>query len=187
MSDKNLNWQEHTTELCTSLIKIRNSFKIIKHQILLYYAYICSKIQYKIQYGIEVYGGAAASLLKKVQSDLNRSIKILYSKDYYTPTKALHKEFNILTIEDISKLSTLKFVCRHQHNLLPEIFNEFYIETINVHQHKTRQSKGLHVTWPINKYCKSFIYYKGTIYWNLLPLIIKSAQTMKTFCKIVKQ
>ncbi len=27
--------------------------------------------------------------------------------DYYTPTEALHKELNILTIEDISKLSTL--------------------------------------------------------------------------------
>ncbi len=51
-------------ELCTSLIKILNSFKIIKHQIpeqnkiLLYYAYIFTKIQY----GIEVFGGAASSL-----------------------------------------------------------------------------------------------------------------------------
>ncbi len=101
-TDENLNWQEQITELCTSLIKISNSFKIIKHQIyeqnkiLQYHAYIISKIQY----GIEVFGGAASSLLRKVQSQQNQAIKMLYSKDYYTPTKALHKEYMILTIED---------------------------------------------------------------------------------------
>ncbi len=83
--------------------------------------------------------------------------------------------------------STLKFVYRHQYNLLLEIFNDFYTETIDIHQHKTRQSKGLHVTRPKNKYGKSRVHYKGTIHWNSLPVAIESAKTMKTFCKKVKQ
>ncbi len=92
-------------------------------------------------------------------------------------------KFNSLTIEDISKHSTLKFVYRHQHNLLPEIFNDIYTQTTNVHQHKTRQSKGLHVTWPDNKYGKSRKHYKGTIHWNLLAVSIISAKTMNTLFK----
>ncbi len=56
--DEKLDWKEHISILNKSLIKISNSFKIIKYQapqsnkITLYYAYIFSKIQC----GIKVYG-----------------------------------------------------------------------------------------------------------------------------------
>ncbi len=68
--DEKLDWKEHISILNKSLIKISNSFKIIKYQvpqsnkITLYYAYIFSKIQY----GIEVYGRASSTILKKVQT-----------------------------------------------------------------------------------------------------------------------
>jgi hypothetical protein len=79
--DENLNWQEHIAETHSSLVKIANSFKIIKHQIpdknklLFYHAYILSKIQYSI----EIYGTAASSTLRKIQTQQNRALKILYS------------------------------------------------------------------------------------------------------------
>ncbi len=59
---------EHIKDINISLTKIGNSFKIIKRQIresnklLFYNAYIFSKIQY----GIEVYGQASTSTLRKV-------------------------------------------------------------------------------------------------------------------------
>ncbi len=71
--DEHLNWQEHIKDINISLTKIGNSLKIIKHQIqesnklLLYNAYIFSKIQY----GIEVYGQASTSTLRKVQIQQN--------------------------------------------------------------------------------------------------------------------
>ncbi len=80
--DDNLNRLERRTELCTSLIKISNYFKIIKHQIFeqntfllyLYDTYTFSKIQY----GIQVYGRTASYFFKKVQSQLNRAVIILF-------------------------------------------------------------------------------------------------------------
>ena len=63
--DENLNWKKHIHEIEKSLIKISNSFKIIKHKVpdanklLLYYAYVYSKIQY----GLEVYGSASETEL----------------------------------------------------------------------------------------------------------------------------
>ncbi len=95
------------------MTKICNSFKIIKHQIsesnilLFYNDYFFSKIQY----GIEVYGLASTSTLRKVQIQQNRALKILHNinKDYQTPTKSLHKELNLLLVEYIYKLGVLKF------------------------------------------------------------------------------
>ncbi len=120
--DKNLNWEEHVTE-SNAIIKTANAFKIVKHQVpqttkpLLYHAYIYSKIQC----GIEVYGKASATTIKKVQTQQNRALKILFSKNYYTRTKLLHKELKVLLIQDIYKLSILKFVFKQQNYLLPEI------------------------------------------------------------------
>ncbi len=60
------------------------------------YAYIYSKIQY----GIEVYGRANPSTIKKVQTQQNRALKILYNKDYLTPTKTLLKNLDILMVSE---------------------------------------------------------------------------------------
>jgi len=172
----------------SSLIKIANSFKIIKHQIpecnklLFYNAYIYSKLQY----GIEVYGQAAASILNKVQTQQNRAVKILYSKDYYTPTKLLHKDLKILLVKDVYKLSVLKFTYRQQNNLLPDIFKQFYIQNTSIHKYNTRQSNGLHVTQPINKHGQNSIKYQGTLLWNSVLKQTKALKNIKSFSKKIK-
>ncbi len=158
------------------MTKIGNSFKIIKHQIresnklLFYNAYIFSKIQY----GIEVYGQASTSTLRKVQIQQNRALKILHNKDCHTPTKSLHKELNLLLVEDIYKLGVLNFVHKQQNNLLPNVFSEFYIENANIHSHKTRQSHGLLVINPTNKFGQLRIIYQGTFLWNSIPAQLRS-------------
>ncbi len=67
------------------------------------------RIQSKIQYGIEVYGRANPSTIKKVQTQQNRALKILYNKDFLIPTKTLHKDLDILIISEIYKLNIAKF------------------------------------------------------------------------------
>ena len=137
--DENLSWEEHVENLNKCIIKTANSFKIIKNHVhqenkkVLYYAYILSKIQY----GIEVYGRANASVTKKVQTQQNRSLKILYQKDYFTPTKVLHSDLNILMVQDIYKLSIAKFVYKQKNELLPEIFTNFFTENSQIHSYNT--------------------------------------------------
>ncbi len=145
--DENLDWKEHMSNINNSLIKTSNSFKIIKHQvsqldkIIFYYDYIYSKIQY----GIEVYGKASITALRKVQTQQNRAIKILFNKDFLTPTHSLHKDIDILLVQDIFKLYILKFVDKQQKQLLPNIFNNFYITSKETHNYNTRQRGNLHV------------------------------------------
>jgi hypothetical protein len=186
--DENLNWQEHISETHSSLVKIANSFKIIKHQIpdknkpLFYNAYILSKIQY----GIEVYGTAASSSLKKIQTQQNRALKILHTKDFYTPTKLLHKDLNVLLVKDIYNLSVLQFVYKQRCDLLPSIFNNFFTQNTSIHSHNTRQSKGLYANHPKNKYGLNRIKYQGPILWNSIPEKTRNL-SLTTFVKKVKK
>ena len=82
--DEKLDWKEHIEAVTASLAKITNSLKIMKNFVphknkhLLYYAYIYSKIKY----GIEVYGTANATQIKKVQVKQNRALKVLFNKDF---------------------------------------------------------------------------------------------------------
>ncbi len=113
----------------------------------LYYAYMYSKIEY----GIETYGRATATKLKQVQIQQNKSLKILFDKDYYIPTKELHRDLSLLQVQEIFKLYhvyCLKFVYK-QHFLLPDIFDTYFTNNNNnVHQHNARQKHGLHVRQP---------------------------------------
>ena len=187
--DENLDWKEHIANINKSLIKTSNSFKIIKHQvpkldkIIVYYAYIYSKIQY----GIEVYGRASNTALRKVQTQQNRAIKILFNRDFLTPTRSLHKDIDILLVEDIFKLNILKFVYKQQNQLLPNIFNNFYITNKETHNYDTRQRGKLHVNKITKKYGKDTIKHMGTIYWNQLPIPITTSKTVKRFSKQVKK
>jgi hypothetical protein len=140
--DENLNYKPHITELTTKLTKIVNSFKIIKHYVpvnnrmLLFEAYFNSKIEN----GIELYGSANSSLIKKLQIKQNRALKILYNLDFLTPTRKLHKDYKVLLIKDKYKLNVVKFIYKQQNNLLPESFNNYFTKIKENHGHKTRKN-----------------------------------------------
>ena len=42
-------------------------------------------------YGIEVYGASLKSYIQKIKIMQNRILKTPYNKDWFTPTKLLHK------------------------------------------------------------------------------------------------
>ena len=108
---------------------------------------------------------------------------MLYKKDFYTPTNTLLKDLNKLQIKDIGKLKVLNFVYNQQNNKTPNIFENYFIENKEVHEHNTRQSHNLHITRPINSMGKKQIKYRGTNLWNDTALIYREALTTKTLSK----
>lgn len=183
------NGGEHVDNLTKSIIKINNSFKIIKNKVhknnkfILYNAYIYSKILY----GIEVYGRANQTTINKVQIQQNRSLKILYNKDFYTPTKQLHKDLNVLLVKDIFKLSNAKFVYKYRKDLLPPVFNNLFIDNRCMYKYNTRQCNNIHLTKANGKYGDLKIAHQGATIWNSLPLKIRNLKSIKNFSKKVKK
>ena len=187
--DERLTWKEHLDSLNEKLLKITNSFKIIKHYIpdkakyQFYYAYIYSRIQY----GIEVYGVADKKYLKQIQIRQNRSLKVLFSKDFHTPTVVLHKDLSLLMVKDIHKLNILKFVYKHQISNLPEIFKTFFKNLASYHDYEIRDKSHLEARRNKNTYGEKCMQSLGPSMWNSLPKHMKTKKTLKAFNRSVKQ
>ncbi len=114
--DDQLNWKPHINYLSQKQTKILCAFKLIKnllpkqYRYQLYHAYHYSQICY----GIETYGIVTKSNLNKIQSLQNKIIKVVFNKDWLTPTNDLHRELKILKVEDVHKLFTLRLIYQHQ-------------------------------------------------------------------------
>ena len=98
--DELLNWKIHITEICKSLVKYFTVFYNIRKYIskklmrTIYYTSIYSVIKY----GIEIYGSAGITELKRIQTLQNKLLKVLLNKDYQYSTNLLHSELNILKV-----------------------------------------------------------------------------------------
>ena len=174
-------WSSHCISCQNNkLAEIVKNFVTHKNKHLLYYAYIYSKIKY----GIEVYGTANATQIKKVKVKQNRALKVLFNKDFLTPTYSLHKELEVLKGKDINKLHTAKFVHMQQ---IPSIFKNFLIANQTVHQHNTRQNHNLHINQPNTNNGKRTMKYHGATIWNALAGSLGKIDSNKTFGSQLKR
>ena len=54
-----------------------------------------------------------------------RAIRNVTKSAYTAHTESLHKEYNILKVQDMYQLAILKFYCKLLNNNLPQYFNSF--------------------------------------------------------------
>ena len=187
--DDKLSWHHHIAMLTSKLVKYASAFKVIGRLVpnqsrkQLYYAYIYSHIQY----GIEVFGQTSIKNLKTVQTMQNRILKILFHKDWYTPTDILHKDLCLLKVSDIFKLKVNQFVHKHKLGQLPKVFDSYFTDNTNIHDHNTRQSHNLHLPRTQTQSGQQTIKITGVKLYNALPNIVKSINTIKAFCTKVKK
>ena len=193
--DESLNWNYHLNDpengLIPKLTKINNSLKIVRYYIpernrmLMYNAYVSSRISY----GIELIGSANKTFLHKLQVKQNRALKILFFKDYETPTLHLHHELKVLMVADAYKFSLAKFVFKQLNNKLPFIFRNLYTKVNETHTHETRQSNLIKIENKPNKtpHSEKLLSVTGALAWNELPVEVRAAKTLKTFSMLAKQ
>ena len=142
----------------------------------------------RLQYGIELFGHTTKGYMKELQVLQSKAIKVLYKKEFRTPTKELHKEFKILLVKDVQKLNTLKFVFKQRKGEAPEAFNNYFTENNAIHSHQTRQANNLHSTKPKTRFGKKSIKYYGPNVWNALNLSARQTDiTLKCFARNLKK
>ena len=187
--DDKLEWKEHIELLKAKLRKTLQAFKIVKNYLTeeqkrqMYYAYFFSRLQY----GIELFGHTSKGQMKELQVLQSKAIKVLYRKDFRTPTKQLHKDCNILLVKDIQTLNILKFVFKQRIGKAPEAFNNYFTENNAIHGHNTRISNNLHPTKPKTSYGKKGIKYHGAILWNSTNMRLRQLDTLKCFARNMKK
>lgn len=67
--------------------------------------------------------------------------------------------------------------------MLPEVFSESFTRIVDIHDHYTRVSKGLSVSYARTNYRRFSIYCSGPKIWNAIPTSIQSLPTYSQFKK----
>ena len=120
MLDECMTWESHTNKIAGKISQVNGALSRLKKNVpanilkMIYNALI----QPHLNYGVLLWGNNI-SRIRKLQKWAVRSIT---SSKYNAHTEPLFLKLKLLKIEDIYKLSMLKFYYKYQHELLPSFF-----------------------------------------------------------------
>jgi len=151
--DCHLNWKQHILSISKKIsrsigimYKLRNfmNTNLLKN---IYYSLIYSYLVY----GIETWGSACETELKKILILQKKAVRMMTYNDKYpvipgplTPSGPIFKELGLLKIEDIFTLFVSKFILSCLLRTSPSIFHLWFILSIDVHNHNTRLNSIVH-------------------------------------------
>ena len=190
--DDKLSWSKHIDELNEKLTKTVQAYKIVTNYLntpakyMVYYAYFYSRIQY----GCEIYSTAQNKKIKSIQVKQNRALKVLFRKDFYTPTKELHQDLNIPLVKDIGKMNCLKLVHKIIHGQAPEAFQDYFKQNKDIPGRRsgTRQDNDLATSQFKTNLAKKSFKYRGANYWNQVSKLgVQNIKETSIFGKLIKQ
>ena len=180
MIDEKLNWEAHFSYLCKKLqggIFALNSTRNILPSFIklrLYYSFVYSHIQY----GCEIWGSLIAkrnlNRLQIIQNNCIRNILRLKSRD------SVRNNFvglKMLPISEVFKLNRLKFMFRHENDLLPKSLSNMFSNVS--HDYNTRQQR-------FNYTGKNTLLEVLVKDWNQLPTANKIIKSLSQFKKNIK-
>ena len=93
----------------------------------------------RIKYGIEIYGNCSENNVNKIQTIQYKLLKLFLQLDRLTPTSVLHKNLNILKINDLYKCSVLSFVNDRQTGKYPKICKDYFQKKRNDYDLRQRE------------------------------------------------
>jgi len=102
-----------------------------------------------------------------------KAIRAISGSKYNAHTNPLYLDLNILKIDDIYNLETVKFVYKFKNKILPTPLNHLFLPNDQVYERRTRQSNNFHVTKCRTTLATQHIKRNGPLIWNNLPTNIK--------------
>ncbi len=191
--DKNLNRKAHIdyisakiSKACGDLSKLRHCLSS-KLLIEIYYALIHSYLRY----GIITWGNASTSVLKPLQTVINRAVRIITFAPFgHVDMQSIFKELEILDVKNTHFLETSKYMFKLKNDLLPMRFAN-YFENDN-HSTGTTNTYTLRNTVRTTSIktrlasSDNSIQIRGEKLWNEIPEIIKYDTSLPVFKRLVK-
>lgn len=176
--DSRLTWKEHLQYLKSKLVKYIRIFYMLRivcnKQLMrsIYFAFINSKIEY----GIEVWGGAYYTTVKPVAILQKAFIRIMLGRNKTDSTSPLFKELKILPIRNLYIFKVL----------------QIFFKTCGTNRLKglkyitLRNKSNVLVPKPKLTIFKKFYLYLAPTFFNLLPEQLKECSDSKVFKKILR-
>lgn len=118
--DENLTWKAHLNKVVTKLSKACGALNRLKHFLptdikkMIYNALILPHLNYNVM----IWGHK----LNKITNIQKRALRYIVNASYSAHTEPILKLLNMLKLEDIYKLSKLKFYYKYSKKMLPQFF-----------------------------------------------------------------
>jgi signal recognition particle subunit SEC65 len=186
--DEYLSFDSHVDNLCSKIAKSLFCMNRIKNFVttsalkMLYYAMVHSHIAYCLN----VYSCANSTTMNKLKIMQKKAIRIVCNANYLDHTGPLFKQQKILPLEELIKLSALKFMHKYTHGKLPLSFNEMWITNRQRNPNiELRNADNYYV--PPHHYAttKRFPFFSFPRIWNEADQI-KNNPSISVFLKNVK-
>ena len=209
LMDQHLAWKQQISNISKKisrgigiLAKLRGSMD----QKLLINIYYCLVFSH-LCYGVEAWGSACETNLKRLIVLQNKAVRILTGNQYFQvygeppgplpSSTPLYKELKFLKFDDIFKMSVAKFVYLTLCEESPPVFSDWF--TYINHSYATTTSTYIsqnnlfdvgteHPTYTLNvkksklvNYGDKMIRTMGPLIWNDLPFDIQDASSVQTF------
>ena len=114
-------------------------------------------------------------------------MKTLCNEDWLTSTNLLHKELNLLKVQDIFNLSLSKVVYLQRHGKLPDILDNYFISNHEKNNSSTRNANTLYIIKPKNKYGCHTLRYLGATLYNEISTELQECKSIHIFKKRVSK
>ena len=189
MIDDILNLKGHKDHLVRSLSNFFGIFNKIKTliptklKLLIYSAYVLSKISY----GIKIYGSMSDTKCERLQIISNKLLKILFIMNPLYSTNQLHRDNDMLMVKDLHKSSVLKFVYQWLNQSPLEILKGYFAKCRDMHNRSLRDLENLHDPEGYSGMALTTVKIKGAKIWSEIPIEIRKIDKTSSFKRAVKQ
>ena len=181
--DRHLTFEQHVSKLCakissrTGLLWRIRSFINNDLALLLY----SSLIYPHLLYANFILDGCAKCVIDKLKVEQNNAIRAVLKDDCRTPCVKLYRDAEVDPIDVAMKKTVCKIVYKGINDIGAPIYNEMF--TYDVPNRDLRSSDKLLAKIPkVNtKFGEHNVAYRGPVYWNQLPLHIKSCSSFEQF------
>jgi hypothetical protein len=116
-----------------------------------------------------------------------RVVRVNTESSYNSHALPLFARLKQLTVFDLNRVLIATFMYKYHKHCLPPIFSNYFIVTSTVHDHFTRSSSKLHISFARTDIMKSQLRVYGPKLWNSIdPALIKSSKNWHSFKKQYK-
>ena len=146
----------------------------------------CTLVLPYINYGILIWGNTYKTYLSKIHRLQKWALRTISFEHYRCHANPLFKKHKILNVYDTFKLDLGVFMYKHQAELLPKIFNNYFRKHNQNHKYATRNAQDYSMHNAKKMFSDRSIRTSGPGLWNSIDKNIKQAKTVKEFRKMFK-
>ena len=97
------------------------------------------------------------------------------------PALAFLRNLHLLTVYDLFKLQLAVFMYRHQNNLLPSLFRDYFITNASIHNYNTRSRFNIHHNSCNTNTKLHTVRFSGPKLWNSIDPSTRSINSLNSF------